>query len=239
MLSRAHAGVAGKRGGQLHDRAGVVRMVVVAGQQRRAGRAAQRRGVKAVVLQPAGRQLLQRRHVDRPAEGAAVAEADVVDQHDHDVRRALRRLHLEARRRLRVARVERGDRLGLRLRDRQHGAVEFCVSSLRQGMGGEGECASERDGYEFCLYGYLSWLVRLLADLPGLAHRWLSLKKSSRLPYSCPRFLKAASIALSTCLRTLDVEARGAIAPAYHQIRRGPQAPYQPRAASRFISAAM
>ena len=105
-------------------------VVIVPGQQRHARRAAQRRGVKAVVLQPAARQLLQRRHVDRPAERAAVPEADVVDQHDHDVGRARRRLHLEARRRLRVARVERGDRLGLRLVDRQHGAVEV--------VGGEG-----------------------------------------------------------------------------------------------------
>ncbi len=51
--SRTHAGVAGKRRGQLHDRAGVVGVVIVPGQQRDAGWAAQCRGVKAVVLQPA------------------------------------------------------------------------------------------------------------------------------------------------------------------------------------------
>ena len=58
------------------------------------------------------------------AERARVAEADVVDQEDDDVRRALRRLHLEARRRLGVARVELGGQRVVRLRDRQHRAVD-------------------------------------------------------------------------------------------------------------------
>ena len=62
MLLRADAGVAGERRGQFHDRAGVVGVMVVAGEQRHARRAAQRGGVKAVVLQPVARQLLQRRH---------------------------------------------------------------------------------------------------------------------------------------------------------------------------------
>ena len=53
MLLGPDAGVAGKRRGQLHDRAGVVRVVIVAGEQRHARRAAQRRGVEAVVLQAA------------------------------------------------------------------------------------------------------------------------------------------------------------------------------------------
>ena len=79
----------GNAGGQFHDRAGVVGVVIVAGEQRHARRAAQRGGVKAVVLQARVRQLLQRGHLDRPAERAAAAEADVVDQHDDDVRRAL------------------------------------------------------------------------------------------------------------------------------------------------------
>ena len=100
-------------------------MVIVARQQRGAGRTAQRRRVEAVVTQTAGSQLLQRRHLNGPAKGAAVAEADVVDQHDHDVGNALRRLHFEARRRLGVARVEQRDRLELRLRDRQHTAIDL------------------------------------------------------------------------------------------------------------------
>ena len=83
--------------------------------------------MKAVILQTAGRQFLQRRHVDWPAERATAAEADVVDQHDHDIRRALRSFYLEARRSLRIARVQSGNRCELGLRDRQHGAIKLCV----------------------------------------------------------------------------------------------------------------
>ena len=50
------------------------------------------------------------------AERARVAEADVVDQKDDDVRRALGRLHLEPRRRLGIARVELGGARIVRLR---------------------------------------------------------------------------------------------------------------------------
>ena len=53
-------------------------------------------------------QAIGRRHVDRPAEGARHAEAHVVDEDDQDVRRALGRLHLEARRRRGLAGVEFG-----------------------------------------------------------------------------------------------------------------------------------
>ena len=135
---RTHAGVAREGGGQLHDRARVVGVVVVPGEQRGAGRAAERRGVEAVVAcRPAFGQPVERRHADRPAEGAAAAEADVVDQHDHHVGRALRGPHLEARRRRRVARVERGDRSARRRHDRQHGAIER-RSGGRTGLSGRG-----------------------------------------------------------------------------------------------------
>ena len=53
------------------------------------------------------------------AERARVAEADVVDQKDDDVGRALRRLHLEPRRRLGIARVELGGVRIVGLRDGQ------------------------------------------------------------------------------------------------------------------------
>ena len=59
-------------------------------------------------------------------EGAAVAKAEVVDQHDHDVGRALGSGHLESRRGLGVAGIERGDRRRLRLVNRQHRAIQ-CV----------------------------------------------------------------------------------------------------------------
>ena len=80
--------VARRGGGELGDVAHADRVVVAAGEQRRAGRRAQRRGVEAVVLQPAGGEALEVRRVARAAERAGGAEADVVDQDDQDVRRA-------------------------------------------------------------------------------------------------------------------------------------------------------
>ena len=53
-----------------------------------------------------------------------MAEADVVDQEDDHVRRALGRLDLETRRRLCVAGVELGFPWIVRLRDRQHRSID-------------------------------------------------------------------------------------------------------------------
>ena len=95
LRQRRHAvrilpGVAreGRRG--LHDRAGVDGVVVPAGLERVARRRAQRRRVEVVEAQAALRQPVHRRRADRTAERARPAEADVVDQHDHDVGRACR-----------------------------------------------------------------------------------------------------------------------------------------------------
>src|SRR5206468_2774218 len=77
---RPDAGIAGERGGQLHDGARVVDVVIAAGQERRARRGAKRRRVEIVETQAAGRQLVQSRHLDRAAEGARLAEADVVQR---------------------------------------------------------------------------------------------------------------------------------------------------------------
>ena len=120
----AHPGVPWKGGSQLHNRTGVVRVVVVASEQRRAGGAAQRGRVKAVVFQSVRRHLLQRGHPDRAAERAGVAEADIIDQHNHHVGRTLRRFHFKARRRLGVTSIEFGDFCDHRLPDRQHRAVQ-------------------------------------------------------------------------------------------------------------------
>ena len=67
-VSRANAGVAGKRRRQLHDRAGVVGVMIVSGEQRHARRAAQGSGVETRVLQARCSQPLRRRHVYRPSE---------------------------------------------------------------------------------------------------------------------------------------------------------------------------
>ena len=118
-------GVAGEGRRGLHDRAGVDGVVVPAGLERVARRRAQRRGVEVVEAQAALRELVHRRRADGTAERARPAEADVVDQHDHDIGRALGRLDLEPRRRLGVARVELAVGRRLRLRDRQHRAIGF------------------------------------------------------------------------------------------------------------------
>ena len=64
-------------------------MVVAAGQQRLAGRRAQRGGVEAVVLQAVRGEHLEVRRLARTAEGARRAETDVIDQDDKHIGRAL------------------------------------------------------------------------------------------------------------------------------------------------------
>ena len=83
-------GVAGEGRRALHDRAGVGGVVVPAGLERVARRRAQRRGVEVVEAQARLGQLVHRWRADGTAERAGPAEADVVDQHDHDIGRALR-----------------------------------------------------------------------------------------------------------------------------------------------------
>ena len=90
--------VARRAGGDLRDPAHPDRVVVSPAQQGRPRRRAERRRVKAVVLEPARRQPLGYRSADRAAEGARGAEADVVDQHDQDVGRPFRRPHRPDRR---------------------------------------------------------------------------------------------------------------------------------------------
>ena len=121
---RPRPGVARERGRHFHDRARVVRMVVAAGQEGHARRRAERRRVEPVVLEPLAGQTIERRHGNGAAERARVAEPDVVDQEDDDVRRALGRLHLEPRRRLGLARVQFGLVRIVRLRNRQHRAID-------------------------------------------------------------------------------------------------------------------
>ena len=86
------AGVAGVRGAHLGDHAGAHRVVVAPGDQRGAGRRAQRRGVEARVAQPHVGDAVEARRGDLPAERAPRAIARVVDQHQQHVRRAGGRL---------------------------------------------------------------------------------------------------------------------------------------------------
>jgi hypothetical protein len=84
---RPDRAVARRRRGQLSDHAHPHRMVVTAGEQRRPRRRAQRRGVEAVVLQPARRQPLRSRCLTRPAKRARRAETDIIKQDHQHIRR--------------------------------------------------------------------------------------------------------------------------------------------------------
>ena len=97
-----HRGVARRRGGHFRDAAHARTMVVAAGQQRLSGGRTQRSGVKAVVLEPIGRQALGRGRVDRATEGRRGAKAAVVDEDDEHVGGALGRPQRHDRRILRI-----------------------------------------------------------------------------------------------------------------------------------------
>jgi hypothetical protein len=104
----------------------------------------QGRGVEIVVTQALLGQRVQRLCPDRAAERAGGTETQVVDQDDHDVGRAIRRFHLEARRRLCIARVQllvgRSSGLG----HRQHGAVQGNVGGGRHGRNSRQPCQDGR-----------------------------------------------------------------------------------------------
>src|SRR5262249_54508694 len=87
--SRNDARVPRVPGAALDDDAGADRVVVAAGEQGGPCRRAERRGVKTVVDQPGPGELIQVRRRHRSAEGATHAEADVVEQDQQDVWRAL------------------------------------------------------------------------------------------------------------------------------------------------------
>ena len=87
---REHARGAGERRGDLGDLGLVAGVVVAARLQRLPRRRAERRRVELVVPQARAGELVEVRRRDDAAEGAGAAEPEVVDQDDHDVRRALR-----------------------------------------------------------------------------------------------------------------------------------------------------
>ena len=94
---RQHRAVPGCGGRGLGDAAHADRVMVAAGEQRLPGRRAQRSGVEPRVLQPARGELLEVGGLARPAEGAAGAEADVIDQDDQHIGRGRRRPHIPDR----------------------------------------------------------------------------------------------------------------------------------------------
>ena len=91
LVLRPHAGVARRRCRDLGDSAHPHGVVVTPGQHRLARRRAQRGGVKTVEPDTVCRQALGDRRITRPTECRGRAEADIIDQHDQHIGRALRR----------------------------------------------------------------------------------------------------------------------------------------------------
>ena len=119
-----HRAVAGRRGRTLRDAAHADRVVVPASHEGGPGRRAQRCRVEAVVLEPVRCQALGGRRVDGPTKRARGTEADVVEQHDEDIRGARRGpQRLDGReRRVRVLGVVRGQPDPFAIRDWQDAA---------------------------------------------------------------------------------------------------------------------
>jgi len=80
-------------GGELHDRAGRVAVVIAAGEQRGARRRAQRSGVELRVAKSRLGYTVHRRRGNGSSERARGAEADVIGQDEQDVRCAFGRAH--------------------------------------------------------------------------------------------------------------------------------------------------
>ena len=95
---RQRRAVAGQRGGvarvparELADRAEADRVAIASGQQRCPGGRADGRDMEAVVAHAALGDARVVRRLDGAAEGARIAEAGVIDEHEQDVRRAVGR----------------------------------------------------------------------------------------------------------------------------------------------------
>src|SRR6266478_1503026 len=93
---RTDSGITGKCGGEFHNRARIVHVMIAARQQRGASRRTKRSRMKIVITQASCGQLIQYWHLARAAEGAGLSEADVVEQNDDDVRRSLRGFNFKA-----------------------------------------------------------------------------------------------------------------------------------------------
>ena len=138
-LLRHDSGEAVEGDRALGDGAGADTGVVASGQDGRAGRRADGGGVEGVVAKALIGELAQRGRVDLAAERVRDTEADVIEQHDEDIRRvlgqALRRRG-PFHRGVLEARLHHA--LHRRPGKRQHGAVI--------GSGGEGRCGEQAEG---------------------------------------------------------------------------------------------
>ena len=112
-------------------------------------------------------QLVHGGRADGPAERAGPAEADVVDQHDHDIGGACGRLDLEPRRWLDLARVQFAIRRSCGLRDGQDRAIELRLRRHRRGGDGQREAKHGKGCHS--LHGFLPLSVHRM-QVDGVAH---------------------------------------------------------------------
>ncbi len=144
---RPDRAVAGSGGRDLRDSAHADGVVIAAREQGLPRRGAERRRVEPVVLEPVCGQPFEGRSVARAAECARGAEARVVEQHDEDVRRALRRPERLDRRKVgvRILGVEGGQTDVVPVGNRQDGALRLCGLGHHELLGSRestGESAS-------------------------------------------------------------------------------------------------
>jgi hypothetical protein len=83
---RDHVVVAGEARCPFRKKADAAIMVVASGDQRRARRSADGRGVEAVVAQPVGGELVESGCRHRSTKCAHLTEADVIQENDNDIR---------------------------------------------------------------------------------------------------------------------------------------------------------
>ncbi len=153
LVERDDRIVARVAGGDLADDAEAHRVVVAPGDQRGAGRRAERGGVEVGVAQAVLRQLVHRRGRDHAAEGARRAEALVVGHDQEHVRRAFGRHHLRRppRRRLRGLLLDHAAELGGRRGERRSAERGRRVGRARRAgdllpQGGRGRDEERRGG---------------------------------------------------------------------------------------------
>ena len=71
--------------------------------------------MKTVLAQTVGGELVERRHLARPAKGTRLSETDVVEENDDNIRISLRRVNLKVWRRFCGTRIQLRDSRWLRL----------------------------------------------------------------------------------------------------------------------------
>src|SRR5882724_4236822 len=106
--------------------------------------------MKVVITKASRRQLIQCWHLARTTKRAGLSEADIIEQHNDDIRRSLRRLNLKTRRRLRIARVQLRDSWWLRLGYREHGPIDL-LRRQRQRQQARG---SDQQMYHYRILNY-------------------------------------------------------------------------------------